>query len=144
MPVKGRGTVTMDCKASNGSVSTLRLNDVLYVPQLQRPLFSWKRERSKGCTLFDDGNVMKILKNGKTLLEAKFDGPLPYIVEIEDVACLTYEFWHEALCHSAPSSITKTNKLILDTETIPPCPENFKCEACIIAKSNRNKPKPAS
>lgn len=144
IPVKGKGTVARDCRASDGSVSSFRLVDVLYVPQLQRPLFSWKKERSKGCTLIDDGNIMKILKNGKTILEAKFDGPLPRIIEVEDIACSTYEFWHEALCHSAPSSITKTNKLIESPETIPLCPENFKCEACIIAKSNCNKPKSAS
>ncbi|KAI0992189.1 hypothetical protein K3495_g15997, partial [Podosphaera aphanis] len=140
MPVKGKGTVVMDCKLSDGSISSFRLTDVLYVPQLHRPLFSWKKERSKGYNLLDDGKSIKVLKDNKIFLEAKFDGPLPYIPEIEDTAYLTYEFWHEALCHSAPSTIAKTEHLLTDSSIIPPCPKDFKCEACIIAKSNRSKP----
>ncbi|KAI0996197.1 Retrovirus-related Pol polyprotein from transposon TNT 1-94 [Podosphaera aphanis] len=87
---------------------------------------------------------MRIVKGDKIWLEAKFDGSLPHIPEITDFACLTYEFWHEALCHSAPSSIAKTEKLIYNEDVIPMCPERFYSQACALSKSTHSTPRPAS
>ncbi|KAI1007148.1 hypothetical protein K3495_g1071 [Podosphaera aphanis] len=58
-------------------------------------------------------------------------------------AFMTYEFWHQALCHAAPASITKTGKLIQESNIIPDCPQDFHCEACSLAKSHHNKPQPS-
>lgn len=71
----------MNCKLSDGSVSTFKIPDVLYVPKLNRPLFSWQLVRSKGFMLIDDGKGMHIVKDNKTWLEAKFDGKLHHIPE---------------------------------------------------------------
>ena len=143
IPIKGKGTVVMDCLLKDGSVSSFRLHDVLYVPQLAKPLFSWKAVKSKGYQMEGSGDVIRVVKNNKTWLEAIFDGSLPRIQEVTDVACLSYDFWHEALCHSAPSSVAKTEKLIQNASVIPPCPENFHCEACTIAKSTHSTPQPS-
>src|SRR5690606_30192669 len=40
MGIRGKGTVVVDCILKDGTVSTFRLRNVLYVPQLDRPLFS--------------------------------------------------------------------------------------------------------
>lgn len=141
MEVKGIGTVCIMCKLSNGCTSKYLINDVLYVPKLTLPLFSWRKERSKGLHLIDDGNLMKIQKGNEILLEAHFNGPLPLIPEISknDLAFNTYEFWHEALCH--PHSISLTEKLVKDSSMLPKVPSNFSCEACISSKSIHKRPK---
>lgn len=115
MAVKGKGTVILRCRLTDGDISIFRLDDVLYVPNLELPLFSWRKERNKGYTLHDDGQVMRLLKANKIWLEAHFNGPLLVIPEVtpalHQMACTTHEFWHEALCHSAPSSISKQKDL---------------------------------
>lgn len=147
MSIRGKGTVMLNCILSNGNISTFKIDDVLYVPKLSLPLFSWRKARSKGYLLYDNGEVMRICKNNKTWLEAYYDGALPVIREttdINEVACSTYEFWHEALCHPAPSSMSKTNMLIQNSGIIPNPPKNFYCEACISSKSVHQKPSPSS
>lgn len=140
--VKGKGTVIIKCKLSDGSNSSFRIIDVLYVPNLSLPLFSWRKIRHKGYELCDNGNVMTIQKDNKIWLEAHFDGPLPLIPETEqinDFACNTYEFWHKALCHA--SSVSLTGKLSQNPSVIPQPSKNFYCEACIASKSTRKLPK---
>ena len=146
MVVEGKGCVLLNCQLSNGTVSPLIIENVLFVPKLTLPLFSWKVARTKGYTLHDDGKILSIRKDNKLWLEALFDGPLPVIpeVEINDYAFTTYDFWHKAFCHSSPSTISKTEKLIQDSYVIPKLPSDFTCEACIVSKSTHKTPKPSS
>ncbi|KAI0992571.1 hypothetical protein K3495_g15614, partial [Podosphaera aphanis] len=143
MKVLGRGTVVLNCMLSNKTVSQFKLSNVLYVPGLQHSLFSWRQERHKGYTLVDDGNVMKLIEHNITYLEATFNGPLPLISEsapkVQDYACLTYDFWHDALCRAAPSSISNSLKIIQNPNVIPERPESFHCKACALSKSTHSK-----
>lgn len=143
MEILGKGTVILNCKLKS-NVYKFVMKDVLYVPKLQHPLFSWRKERSNGFTLLDNGDTLCILKNNEVCVETNFNGPLPIIkeelVHNHENAFMTYEFWHKALCHSAPSSIEKTEKLIKNN-LIPECPKDFHCEACELSKSTHKKPK---
>ncbi|KAI0997356.1 hypothetical protein K3495_g10825 [Podosphaera aphanis] len=51
MEVVGKGSVLLGCKLSDGTISLFLLKNVLYVPQLEIPLFSWKKERLNGLKL---------------------------------------------------------------------------------------------
>ncbi|KAI0994735.1 hypothetical protein K3495_g13446 [Podosphaera aphanis] len=90
---------------------------------------------------------MYVEKNNKIWLEAHFNGPLPVILESRysnEFACMTYNFWHKALCHSAPSSIAVTEKLIQNQDLIPKSPKEFYCEACSLSKSLHHVPTSSS
>lgn len=145
MNVEGKGTVMLNCKLSDGTVSQFTMENVLSVPKLSLPLFSWRIARSKGFSLCDDGNFITVSKDNRILFEVYFYGPLPSIPEavINDHALTTYEFWHKALCQSAPSTITSTEKLLPNSSIIPKKPSDFSCEACIVSKSTHKKPKPS-
>lgn len=147
MTVKGKGSIVLRCLLSDGSTSFFRLHDVLYVPDLTCPLVSWFKIRSNGYHMYDNGTVMRLSKGSKILLEAKFIGSLPIVIETYQQtmynAFLSFEFLHEALCHAAPASMTKTGRLVQESDFIPGCPENFHCETCALAKSHHSKPKPS-
>lgn len=90
---------------------------------------------------------MCIYKQNKLCLQARFTGSLPLIMERpltleKNMACLTYEFWHEAFCHSAPSTLSKTKVLVQQRNKLPECPSNFYCETCARSKSTHSTPKP--
>ncbi|KAI1001170.1 hypothetical protein K3495_g7031 [Podosphaera aphanis] len=144
MAIEGIGTVALRCELSDGTISVCKITDVLYVPNLTCPLLSWHKLRIQGYQMYDNGSVMRLLKGSKSILEAKFVGSLPVVSELHQPAIhnafMTYEFWHQALCHAAPASIVKTGKLIQESNLIPDCPQDFHCEACSLAKSHHNKP----
>ncbi|KAI0993210.1 hypothetical protein K3495_g14974 [Podosphaera aphanis] len=78
-------------------------------------------------------------------MQAQFNWSLPLIMErqpreLTQMACLTYEIWHEAFCHSAPSSLSKTKPYIQQKSKIPECPTNFYCENCALSKSTHSTP----
>lgn len=92
MSIEGKGTVVLRGVLSDGSISVFKINNVLYLPKLSLPLFSWEKARSKGYKLEDNGFKMKVNKNSKTWLEAYCDGLLPIIKETADnieVTCST-------------------------------------------------------
>ena len=51
MEIKGKGSVLLDCALRDGSVSSVRLNDILFVLKLDRPLISWSKLSKLGYTL---------------------------------------------------------------------------------------------
>ena len=145
MKIEGKGTVVLDCVLLNGAISTFRIRDVLYVPALDRPLFSWKAIMNKGFTMNSTSTGISVLKSGKTMLEARLDHTgLFTIPELTHQAYSTYGYWHQALGHIAPSSLEKAKKLYTDGAQIPSCPPNFNCDSCILAKSTRSTPKPST
>lgn len=144
MPIEGKGNVIVNCLLSNGSVSTCRLTDVLYVPQIGRSLVSYRQIMHKGYSLQGDKNILRLVKDGRTWLEAIFDGTLPRIKEVSHSAFLTFEQWHHALGHAAPTAMAKTKDLVSISKGLPSCPSNFHCHQCTIAKSTQSKPKSAT
>lgn len=135
MQVTGKGSVVLRCPLRDGTVSCFGLADVPLVPQLERPLVSWPKLQYKGFQMIGTGPVISVKNSEKTVFEAIFDGSLPRIPEVQETAMLTFEFWHHALGHLAPSSIERARNDFADTGLIPPVPQNFHCVACAVAKS---------
>lgn len=134
----------LDCVLSNKSVSSVRIRDVLFVPALDRALFSYRQIMTKGYRLEGENKFLRLIKDDKIWLEAVFTGPLPVIPEVRNSAHLSYEYWHEAIGPASPSSLSKTSKLMESPSTIPTCPEIFHCQTCEVAKSTHTKPKASS
>ena len=86
MTIKGKGAVVMDCVLKDGSVSSFRVRDVLFVPELERPLLSWKKIQGLGYMMIGEGDTISIVKNGKTTLQAVSDGSLFKVPEKTDTA----------------------------------------------------------
>src|SRR5690606_7157639 len=103
MEIRGKGTVVMDCILKDGTVSTFRLRNVLYVPQLDRPLFSWKAvdRLNKGYKFISIKNGIRVLTAaGETMIEAFLDDSGLYTIpEVIEQAHLSYSYWHQALGH---------------------------------------------
>ncbi len=140
MKIKGEGYVVMDTVLRDGTVSSFRVF-VLYVPDLPHPLISWRKLAATGYSMFATGEYIRVFKGNKTFIEAVYDGTLFKIPEVNDSAFLTYDFWHKALGHLAPSSIEKARPSYLDANVIPQPPKDFHCEDCAIAKSTHAKPR---
>ncbi|KAI0992573.1 hypothetical protein K3495_g15612 [Podosphaera aphanis] len=60
MKVKGKGSVALNCVLGDGTISVYIIKNVLFIPELQFPLFSWRAERSNGLTLHDNGKTIII------------------------------------------------------------------------------------
>ena len=135
MEVKGKGSVVMDCVLKDGSVSSFQIYNVLYVPDLVRPLFSWRKIKDrKGFKLIAEGDLFTVFKFEKVVFEATFDGMLFKIPETSDSAFNTFDFWHQALGHLSASSIEKARKFYDDAQIIPKKPDNFHCEPYTTSK----------
>jgi len=136
MEIEGKGDVVMECVRRDGSVSSFRVCDVLHVPKLGHPLISWRKLRTKGYTEFGEGDFISINKGTKVMFEAVFDGNLFKIPEISQSAHVTYDFWHQALRHLAPSTMDKALQLYSDAN-IPAKPKDFICTSCVKSKMTR-------
>src|SRR5690606_34852993 len=130
----------------DGSVSSVRLNDVLFVPKLDRPLISWSKLSKLGCTLSSQGNTPTVHKGKSVIMHAVLDGQIYRVLEADNThtAFSTYEFWHSALGHPAPATIDKSRQLLSNGNQIPPTPENFHCQPCILAKHTHKRPQSTS
>jgi len=137
MGIEGKGDVIMEFVLRDGSVSSFRVCDVLHIPKLGHPLISWRKLRTKRYTEFGEGDFISINKGTKVMFEAVFDGNLFKIPEISYSAHITYNFWHQALGHLAPSSMDKALTLYSDAD-ITAKPTDFICSSCVESKMTRN------
>jgi len=143
MEIVGKADVVMDCVLRDGSVSSFCVRGVLHVPDLAYPLISWRKLREKEYTEFGKGDYISINKGTKVVFEAVFDGNLFKIPEISHSAHITYDFWHQALRHLAPSTMDKSPHLYSDAD-IPARPSNYVCSSCIKSKMTRSPGKSTS
>jgi len=130
MEIVGKGDVLMDCDLRDGLVSFFCVRSVLHVPGLAHPLISWRKLREKGYTEFGEGDYISINKGTKVVLEAVFDRNLFKIPVISQSVHITYDFWHQALGHSAPSTMDESLQLYSDAN-IPAKPVNYISSSCI-------------
>jgi len=137
LEIVGKGGVVMDCVLRDGSVSSFCVRGVLHVPTLAHPLISWRKLREKGYTEFGEGDYISFNKGTKVVFEAVFDGNLFKIPEILHSAHITYDFWHQALGHQAPSTMDKSLQLYSDAD-IPARPTNYICSSCVRSKITRS------
>ena len=83
---EGVGTVLLSCLSTDsdnvdsGVVTSVRLNNVLYVPTLGHSLLSWNQIKNK-CHLIAHGSKMTISTSDNTpIFDIEFRGSLPYVV----------------------------------------------------------------
>jgi transposase InsO family protein len=76
------------------------------------------------------------------MFEAVFDGNLFKIPEVSQSAHITYNFWHQALGHPAPSSMDQALQMYSNAD-IPAKPKDFICSSCVKSKMTR-KPRPST
>ena len=93
--------------------------------------------REKGYTEFGEGDYISINKGTKVVSEAVFDGNLFKIPEISHSAQITYDFWHQALGHLAPSTIDKSQQLYSDADR-PIRTTNYICSSCVTSTMTRS------
>ena len=143
LQAQGKGTVILNCVLPDGSISSLRLNEVLYVPDLDCSLFSWLavRNLNKGFTMVDDGiKGIEIKQNENLVLWAEKHGNLFYIPEPLDVANVAdFQHWHQSFGHAAPSAL-RHKEYYSDGHLLPTPPNNFHCETCSLSKSTHSVP----
>jgi transposase InsO family protein len=147
--ISGKGTCRMLCQLPDGSVSQNRLTEVLCVPELDVSLYSWRATRKKkGFLMIDDGvHGIEVRKDEQLVLWADPSvGNLFYIPETSTSACVastssSYQHWHAAFGHVAPSSLRHRN-FYVDGNLIPLPPAEFHCEPCALAKSTHKVPTP--
>ena len=90
----------------------------------------------KGYTEFEEREYISINKGTKVVFEDVFDRNLFKIPEISPSAHITYDFWHQALRHLAPSTMDKLLWLYSDAD-IPKRPTNYSCSSCIKSRMTR-------
>ena len=85
--IDGKGTVTFNTDV-NGSVKSVTLNNVLYVPDLRQNLLSVAKITDRNCeVIFDKDRAAVIDSNGNHKLTADRVGDLYYVREIEQQKC---------------------------------------------------------
>jgi len=136
MEIVGKGDVIMNGVLRDGSVSSFRVLNVLHVSDLAHALISWRKLREKGYIEFGEGDNIFINKGTKVVFEAVFDGNLNKIPEESHSAHSTYDIWHQALGHLAPSTMNKSLQLHSDGD-IPRRPSNNICSSCVKCKMTR-------
>src|SRR5690606_18530809 len=127
LEIMGKGSVVLDCVLKDGTVSSFRIQDVLYVPLLDRPLFSWKAvdRLNKGYRFKSFENGIRVLNSsGKTILEATTNGSNLYTIPEVTIhqAHLTYGYWHNALGHLNPTALSKAVKIMYSDADIAKIP----------------------
>ena len=141
---RGLGTVTLQCKLSNGMNNPFELRDVLYLPECPINLFS-------GEKLLNVGGYIKDSKiYGPDGIEfATYDSSLHIVESIVTVAMpatlqdknLTLDLWHRRLGHLSLRNIKETEKLTTgisyNEKNAPPKLSNI-CEPCELAKPLRH------
>ena len=98
----------LNCKLPDGSLSLLRLNNVLFVPMLLKSLFSQPVARDLGFCLEGNksGTFLK-RKDGSLVLFAKAVGKMEFVKErIESAFSVkSFEHWHATFGHVGPTSL---------------------------------------
>ena len=91
LSAEGIGSLVINAMLPDGSLSRVRIKDVLYVPSLRCSLFSWRAVCKKGgLRMVAEGRKIGLWKENEMILEAEMNGNLFYIREkIIDIALTT-------------------------------------------------------
>jgi len=137
--VKGLGTVTLHL--SQGQV--IRLQDVLYVPNLKKNLVSISAMEDKGFKVaFVDGNVLIWKKNFKEALSIGFRVDTLYQVggsPLGAMSCdttLQTELWHRRFAHLHYKALPEARKVVSGMPEFKNDHEGV-CQSCAKGKHTR-------
>jgi hypothetical protein len=137
----GVGSVRRSCRLPSRDISVVLLRRILFVPSLQKSLYSWNNIKSIGkFALIDDG-VLQVVRNlDRSVVIYTFQSGNDFVLDLvpSESASLAddtdYDFWHAALDH--PFKATVNRKLYEDGYLIPDCPPNFTSNPCALSISN--------
>lgn len=140
--VQGRGNILIN-RCVNGKWEQSILQDVLYVPELRRNLFSEGMATRKGYVIIKKNNEALILKNNIVVMSATLKQNNLYELNIKttvqidcNLAQSSLKIWHERLGHLNLKEVQNMSKNgaipVKLTENI-----NFVCEACQYGKQSR-------
>lgn len=141
--VLGEGTVLVKSKLK-GNWQESRLENVLYVPDLRRNLFSEGAVTRKGYIIIKNKESAQIIKNNEVVMSAHLRENNLYELDIKaiiqescNIVQSDIKVWHERLGHLNVKEIKNMSK----TGAIPVVLTgngNFVCEACQYGKQARN------
>jgi len=141
--VKGRGTINIQ-KLINGQWLNSTINDVLYVPDLKRNLFSEGILTKKGMKIVKENDFANVYYNGQlcavgvkspnNLYKMLFQ---TVIYHANNVATDSLRMWHERLGHLNIHSLIQMVSKGLVTGVNLADKENFFCEACCYGKQQK-------
>lgn len=145
LSVRAIGTIEIETLV-NGRWSPMTIEDVWYVPDLKRNLFSEGVVTMKGFRIKKDDRKAEITFKGKTVAVAVRDSNNLYKMMIKPrkinneanfVGSLTLKEWHERLGHLNVKRLKELHaKKLTDGVKIDDFKEFF-CEACVYAKQHR-------
>lgn len=142
--IKSRGTINIKLNV-NGTWYDGKLEDVLYVPSLNKNLFSVGACLKNGYTVVFERDIIKISLNSslKAIGKRKDNNLFQMLIKVvsrnENCAAVTsdLQLWHERLGHVNCKTLHEMSKQgLLQLDKIP---ENvdFFCEACQYGKQHR-------
>jgi len=84
LPVKGVGSVLLNCILPNNHTCSMWLTSVLYIPSLCHSLVSWNILKSKGCVMKASGDIILVSLGilGIPVLMAKFIGNILFVIHM--------------------------------------------------------------
>lgn len=140
--VCGEGTILIDKKV-NGTWERCKLENVLYVPDLRRNLFSEGAVTRRGYVIMKSNEKALIMKNNVVVMMAHLTGNNLYELDVKtvkqencNIVQTDIKVWHERLGHLNIKELQKMSK-----NGVIPCALNgnqdFICEACQYGKQAR-------
>lgn len=139
----GHGTVLIK-RYVNGQWEQSVLQDVLYVPDLRRNLFSEGAATRKGYVIMKKGCQASILKDNKVVMSATLKENNLYVLNIKSIvseSCnlvqTSLKVWHERLGHLNIKEVQNMCKNGALPVTLTGEDKNFICEACQYGKQSR-------
>jgi hypothetical protein len=96
--IQETGDIRMNCTLKNGSVSKMRICNILFDPQFEQSLISWRKLQNQYKTI-GEGYYIAIINGDKMVVVSNFECQLCEIREVKYSANRTYGFCHQALGH---------------------------------------------
>ena len=150
--IDGKGTASFNTDV-NGSVKSVTLNNVLYVPDLRQNLLSVAKITDRNCeVIFDKHQAAVIDSNGNHKLTADRVGDLYYVREIEqkkfqnvceepsvaESPLKNSEMWHRRFGHINAHDLRKAERSgAVSGLNLGKCDRKFECEICQLVKMTK-------
>ena len=141
LPTAGIGEGYVSCLSDSGESRTVKITDVLYVPELKGNLLSVRKLTEKGFEVRFQCGECKIIKGDLCIASSTENSGL-YQLSVTDTALsvkhcqgkLCIHAWHKRFGHRDPEAIKRLEKQVPDFN-IEPCSKPVSlCECCIQAK----------
>lgn len=139
----GSGTVFIE-RLIDGNWQSGRIDDVLYVPQIKKNLFSVGICTTKGFNVFFSDRQVSFLRNGETMAQGIKQNNEIYRMffrltskEEANVSTVSLQTWHERLGHINKRTLSEMAKKGLIKGIKSSDASDFFCESCQIGKSHR-------